>query len=87
MTQDKAPQHTVQSLEFQGQMMLLMVDGQTHHIPIIQASPLLAQASDADRNHYRIAPSGYGIHWPTLDEDLSINGLIKLALACEPIAE
>ncbi|MBW4662230.1 MAG: DUF2442 domain-containing protein [Drouetiella hepatica Uher 2000/2452] len=23
--------------------------------------------------------SGYGIHWLTLDEDLSINGLLKLA--------
>jgi hypothetical protein len=81
-----SPQHKVQSLEFQGQMMVLMVDGQTHHIPIMQASPLLAQASEADRRHYRVAPSGYGIHWPTLDEDLSINGLIKLALASAPIA-
>lgn len=73
------PHHNVQSLEFQGQMMVLQVDGQTYQIPIAQASPHLAQASDQDRHHYRISPSGYGIHWPTLDEDLSIQGLIKLA--------
>ncbi|MBX7175313.1 MAG: DUF2442 domain-containing protein [Saprospiraceae bacterium] len=31
-------------------------------------------ASDADRRDYQLSPSGYGIHWPKLDEDLSING-------------
>ncbi len=79
-------QHNVQSLEFQGQMMVLTVDEQTYHIPIAKASPRLAQALASDYNHYRIAPSGYGIHWPTLDEDLSINGLIKLAISAQPIA-
>jgi len=39
----------------------------------------LAKASEVDRKIYRIAPSGYGIHWLTLDEDLSIQGLLKLA--------
>jgi len=24
-----------------------------------------------------VSPSGYGIHWPELDEDLSIDGMIK----------
>jgi hypothetical protein len=79
-------QHHVQSLEFQGQMMVLQVDGHLYQIPIAQASPLLAQASERDRHHYHIAPSGYGIHWPTLDEDLSINGLIKLAIAPQIMA-
>ncbi len=79
-------QHTVQSLEFRGPMLLLTVDGQTYEIAIAEASARLAQASESDRNHYRIAPSGYGIHWPTLDEDLSINGLIKLASSAQAIA-
>jgi hypothetical protein len=79
-------QHNVQSLEFQEQMMVLQVDDHIYHIPIAQASPHLAQASDRDRHHYRIAPSGYGIHWPTLDEDLSINGLIKLAVSPQIMA-
>jgi Protein of unknown function (DUF2442) len=67
-------------------MMVLTVDGQTYEIAIAQASARLAQASEGDRNHYRIAPSGYDIHWPTLDEDLSINGLIELVISCQPIA-
>jgi len=28
---------------------------------------------------YRISPSGYGIHWYAIDEDLTTQGLIKLA--------
>ena len=27
----------------------------------------------------KVSPSGYGIHWPELDEDLSIDGMIKAA--------
>jgi hypothetical protein len=27
--------------------------------------------------NFEISPSGYGIHWPDLDEDLSIDGMIK----------
>ena len=28
-----------------------------------------------EKNQFEIAPSGYGIHWPLIDEDLSIDGL------------
>jgi len=28
---------------------------------------------------YRISPSSYGIHWYAIDEDLTTQGLIKLA--------
>ncbi|UBF24175.1 DUF2442 domain-containing protein [Kovacikia minuta CCNUW1] len=74
-------QHEVQNLTFEGQWMILTVDHQTYRLPIDQASSRLAQASDSDRNHYQVSPSGYGIHWTMLDEDLSINGLIRLAQA------
>lgn len=72
-------QHKVESLDFEGDWMTLVVDDQSYCLPLAQVSHCLANASEADRKIYRIAPSGYGIHWPTLDEDLSINGLLKLA--------
>lgn len=72
-------QHIIHSINFDETSIFLNVDGQSYQIPIAQASPILAQASDCDRRIYLIAPSGYGIHWPTLDEDLSINGLLQLA--------
>jgi hypothetical protein len=36
---------------------------------------------DHERNEFKISPSGYGIHWSLLDEDLSINGLLKAICA------
>lgn len=71
--------HTVQSLTFDQEAMILSVDGSTYYIPINQASKRLAQATEAERKLYQISPSGYGIHWFTIDEDLSIDGLIRLA--------
>lgn len=72
-------QHDVQRLDFDDEQMYITVDGRTYEIPIAQASSRLANATHAERCQYRIAPSGYGIHWIAIDEDLSINGLLKLA--------
>jgi hypothetical protein len=72
-------QHEVESLDFAGDWITLGVDGQVYRLPLAQVSDCLTNASEVDRKIYHIAPSGYGIHWPTLDEDLSINGLLKLA--------
>lgn len=38
-------------------------------------SEKLAHASAEDRAIFRLSPSGYGIHWPLLDEDLAIGPL------------
>ena len=72
-------QHEVENIAFDGDWMILAVDGQVYRLPLSQVSDRLAKASEIDRNLYRIAPSGYGIHWLTLDEDLSIDGLLRLA--------
>ncbi|MGC8712040.1 MAG: DUF2442 domain-containing protein [Leptodesmis sp.] len=45
----------------------------------IYAYNMSAQDTRVDRKIYRIASSGYGVHWPMLDEDLSINGLLRVA--------
>lgn len=73
--------HTVQNLDFEGAWMILTVDNQTVRLPIHQTSNRLANASEAERKIYQVSPSDYGIHWPTLDEDLSIDGLLRLAQA------
>ena len=33
-------------------------------------------ASQENKERFEISPAGYGIHWPDVDEDLSIDGLI-----------
>ena len=45
-------------------------------IPWERCSPRLAAATEEQRLVAELSPGGYGIHWPLLDEDLSIGGLL-----------
>ena len=57
-----------------------LMDGRTIAVPIAWY-PRLADASVAQRKIWEIAGAGYGIHWPELDEDLSVEGLLRGAPA------
>jgi hypothetical protein len=46
-------------------------------VPWDRCSPILAAATADERRRAELSPGGYGIHWPMLDEDLSIGGLVK----------
>jgi hypothetical protein len=70
--------HQVQNVKFEDDKLLLTVDGETVSKNLFELSPRLAKASDAVRNHFIVAPSGYGIHWPDCDEDLSIDALLGI---------
>lgn len=37
--------------------------------------PRLVHSTPRERANYQISGAGYGIHWPDLDEDLSVEGL------------
>jgi hypothetical protein len=43
--------------------------------------PRLLQASPEQRRHWRLIGRGEGIHWPELDEDISVEGLLHGASA------
>jgi len=51
-------------------------DGRTVTIPI-GWYPRLAHATSRERLHWRLVGSGEGIHWPDLDEDVSVEGLLS----------
>jgi len=68
--------HNISVIKFDSDFLILEVDGTTFKIKLSDLSKKLASASDSDRNNFIITASGYGIHWPSLDEDISINGII-----------
>ena len=72
--------HFIKNLRFDKHFMLITVDGKDLKIDLRRYSRKLATADDASRMRNEISPSGYGIHWPTLDEDLSIDGMISPAV-------
>ena len=39
---------------------------------------IILNSSVEQRNNYEVSPAGYGIHWPMIDEDLSIDGLLGI---------
>ncbi len=40
-------------------------------------SPRLLAATPAQRQNWRLISGGVGIHWPDIDEDLSVKGLLR----------
>ena len=69
--------HNIQNVSFEKDIMNLIIDGKTISVSLIDVSSKLLEADEIKRNMYVISPSGYGIHWPLLDEDLSINAILK----------
>jgi|SRR5690606_17495654 len=52
-----------------------LADGRTLAVPI-GWYPRLAHAAPAERENWRMIGQGEGIHWPALDEDVSVEGLL-----------
>jgi len=71
--------HTVEAISFEQNLICLQIDGKLVKLPIDKVSKKLESANDIQRNLFTISPSGYGIHWPLIDEDLSIDSLLKIA--------
>jgi hypothetical protein len=71
--------HTVQSIQVDHAFLYLTVDGQAYRIRWVDCSPRLANATQAQRQCFEVSPSGYGIHWPEIDEDLAITPLLRHA--------
>jgi hypothetical protein len=53
-----------------------LADGRTIGVPVAWF-PRLAHGSPAERANWRLIGSGAGIHWSELDEDISVESLLK----------
>jgi hypothetical protein len=73
--------HDIKNIQFDGDFFEITVDGTTRRFELQQISLLLHQASEAEREIFEVSPSGYGIHWPLLDEDISIDALLGIVSA------
>jgi hypothetical protein len=69
--------HNIEKIAFENDFMLIRVDEKDLKLSLFEISKRLLNADSNARNFFQISPSGYGIHWPLVDEDLSIDGLFK----------
>jgi hypothetical protein len=64
------------SVRFSEEMLhVTLTDGRIISAPL-QWFPLLREATPSERKHYEIGGGGISIHWPEIDEDLSVAGLM-----------
>jgi hypothetical protein len=57
------------------QLHVRLQDGRTVSVPL-DWFPALATASPAQRSDWRLIGRGEGVHWPQVDEDISVEGLL-----------
>ena len=58
-------------------LIVSLIDGREVKVPLVWF-PKLMHATSVQRNNYRIIGDGIGLHWPDLDEDLSISGILAV---------
>ncbi len=51
-------------------------DGRSISVPIAWY-PRLLYGTSKERNHWRLIGEGGGVHWPHLDEDISVENLLS----------
>lgn len=56
-------------------LILELEDGRVLSVPITWY-PRLVHGTEAERQNFQISGAGFGIHWPELDEDIGIAGLL-----------
>lgn len=57
------------------ELVVVLTDGRTLSVPLAWF-PRLVNASVRQRSKYELLGDGSGIHWPMVDEDISIAGLL-----------
>lgn len=70
--------HRIDEVKIENGVLLVRADGQLIRKALSEISPVLAKASEEEISYYEISPSGYGIYWPLIDEDISIDGLMGI---------
>ncbi len=53
-----------------------LVDGRRITVPLVWF-PRLLKATPKQRQNWELLGDGQGIHWPDVDEDLSVAGLLR----------
>ena len=56
---------------------VLLADGREISVPLAW-SPRLSAATSEQRTQWRLVGGGVGIHWEAVDEDISVESLLRL---------
>ncbi len=60
----------------ESELVVDLVDGRVLSVPLVWF-PRLLHAQQTERGNWELLGDGEGIHWPDVDEDLSVAGLLR----------
>ena len=67
----------ITEVSFEDDMLqVFLTDGREIRVPL-EWFPKLRDGSPEQRQNWRLIGKGVGIHWPELDEDISLDGLLS----------
>jgi hypothetical protein len=76
-TSAKTADRRIQHITFgEETMSVRLMDGRTITLPLVWY-PRLANATPDQRANYRIETPGECVHWPDVDEDLHVEGMLN----------
>jgi hypothetical protein len=75
---DMGRHHKIEKVTIEKGIISLSIDGSSLQINLEDVSDVLANAKEEEQQEFEVSPSGYGIHWPLIDEDISIDGLLGI---------
>ncbi len=58
------------------QLLVVLADGRELAVPLAWF-PRLTEATQEQRKNWRLIGQGQGIHWPDVDEDISVVSLLR----------
>lgn len=72
---DSAATRAISARVTEDSFVIELADGRSISAPL-PWYPRLLHGSTAERSNYRLIGAGEGIHWPDLDEDISVEGVV-----------
>ena len=63
-------------------MMIVLNTRDVLRVPL-STYPALAKATEAQRGKWKMLGNGYGVHWPGIDEHLSLKGFLRDSMMSE----
>lgn len=72
----KFDDHAVDVSFTQSSLHFVLADGREISAPL-EWFPKLRDASESERNNWRFIGHGIGVHWPAIDEDITIKTLMR----------
>ena len=65
------------SVKVENGFLIIERNGKSFRFELKNISERLSKATEEQLNRFTVSPSGYGIHWSLIDEDISIPSLLN----------